>query len=490
MKATSSRGIPNPIQLYSAWAFNAPPRARFWPANLSPPRDYERVRHRRRSIHWTIGGIDLDCQHAGRASADTPELCCRLGSPCGILHVPTRLSSWQEALATDLFARRKNAGKHLVCGWETLPGQTVLRWFRFRSGEGYSGRLASLRRTGKSHLHATLLIRSFLRASVGGATGPNDSGAAYVFVRSGTNWVEQAKLRARDRAEDDQFGRSVAILGSTLVVGASQAMIVGQPSVGAAYVFVRQGTNWVEQTRLIARDGVEFDLIGQAVAINGETVVIGASRATLEGRESSGVAQVFGRVGTNWIQQAKLTATDGAAGDRLVMSVHSRAIRLSSARSSPIRESTRWPAPLASSPSCHPSPSPKTFDRPSAVWPGRGSSMSLLLRCHSRLGACPRRPRGSAIWIQDAGFGANGVLLRRISGPTGNPLHLQASPNLANWTTLTTVTLMEVASRLLGCRNSWCRQALLPSHPHRPTGPQLKRLPVKIESDRGNRCKQ
>jgi hypothetical protein len=96
-----------------------------------------------------------------------------------------------------------------------------------------------------------------------GGSGADGSGAAYVFVRSGTNWVLQAILKASNADPFDYFGSSVAIWGDTIVVGA-----VGESSnatgvngnqnnnsadgSGAAYVFVRNGTNWTQQAYLKA----------------------------------------------------------------------------------------------------------------------------------------------------------------------------------------------------------------------------------------------
>ena len=64
-----------------------------------------------------------------------------------------------------------------------------------------------------------------------------DQGAAYVYVRSGTSWTQQAQLAASDGATVDYFGRSLAISGDTIVVGADQAEVPGVSDAGAAYVF-------------------------------------------------------------------------------------------------------------------------------------------------------------------------------------------------------------------------------------------------------------
>ena len=103
--------------------------------------------------------------------------------------------------------------------------------------------------------------------------GKVDAGAAYVFVRSGTTWSEQAMLTASDAAQDDHFGESVAIWGDAVVVGAP-GFIVGNGE-GQAYVFVRSGTTWSEQAKLTASDAASDDHFGTSVAIWWDTVVVG-----------------------------------------------------------------------------------------------------------------------------------------------------------------------------------------------------------------------
>ena len=112
-------------------------------------------------------------------------------------------------------------------------------------------------------------------ASVHGSTAivgaPRDN-AAYVFVRSGGIWTEQAKLSPGDGA-GGEFGHAVAIHGDTAVVGAPGQDTAGSNS-GAAYVLVRSGGLWSEQAKLIASDAAAFDAFGRAVAVHGDTVIL------------------------------------------------------------------------------------------------------------------------------------------------------------------------------------------------------------------------
>jgi hypothetical protein len=154
------------------------------------------------------------------------------------------------------------------------------------------------------------------------------TGAAYVFVRSGTTWTQQGYLQASNAGVDDQFGRSVSVSGNYALVGAWGK----DNEAGAAYVFVRNGTTWSEQAYLKASNtqaGIRF---GWAVSISAETAVVGAyaesSNATgVNGNQNdksaneAGAAYVFVRNGTTWSQQAYLKASNTDAGDRFGASV-------------------------------------------------------------------------------------------------------------------------------------------------------------------------
>jgi hypothetical protein len=143
---------------------------------------------------------------------------------------------------------------------------------------------------------------------------PTNSGSAYVFVRAGSTWSEQRKLVASDPTANDYFGVSVALDENTAVVGAHHDDDLGENS-GSAYVFVRAGTAWSQQQKLMAPDGAVSDNFGASVAISGATLVAGAPQDDDLG-ENSGSAHVFVRTGSTWSQQQKLIAADGAAGDR------------------------------------------------------------------------------------------------------------------------------------------------------------------------------
>ncbi len=189
----------------------------------------------------------------------------------------------------------------------------------------------------------TIIVGAYLEDSsstgVNGnqADGTLDSGAAYVFVRSGTVWTQQAYLKASNTDAFDYFGVAVAISGDTVVVGAigeasNATGINGNDAddssvdAGAAFVFVRTGTLWTQQAYLKASNSGPRDSFARVVAISGDTVVVGAaledSNATgVNGNQAnnsasdSGAAYVFLRVGSTWTQQAYLKASNAAAID-------------------------------------------------------------------------------------------------------------------------------------------------------------------------------
>ncbi|MEK6642839.1 MAG: FG-GAP repeat protein [Planctomycetota bacterium] len=152
-------------------------------------------------------------------------------------------------------------------------------------------------------------------------SGLTDAGSAYVFVRAGGVWTQQTKLTASDAAASDQFGYSVAISGETIVVGARYDSHVGVSYAGSAYVFTRTGGVWSEQAKLIASDAAGSDYFGNSVAVSGDTAVVGSYYDTHAGGSDAGSAYVFVRSGVLWTQQAKLTASDAAVEDYFGISV-------------------------------------------------------------------------------------------------------------------------------------------------------------------------
>ena len=160
----------------------------------------------------------------------------------------------------------------------------------------------------------TIVVGARLDADIGA-----QSGSAYVFERNGSRWQEVAKLTASDGTLFDQFGQSTAISGNTIVVGAWLDDDKGNNS-GSAYIFQRSGSEWQQVAKLTANDGEASDLFGLRVAIDNDTIIIG-SNLDDDVDTDSGAAYIFQRMGREWVQIAKLTANDGAAVDRFGASV-------------------------------------------------------------------------------------------------------------------------------------------------------------------------
>lgn len=143
-----------------------------------------------------------------------------------------------------------------------------------------------------------------------------EQGSAYIFVRTGTTWTQQAKLIASNGTVDDRFGVDVAIYGDTAIVGANRKNVGVNSNQGSAYIFVRNGTTWTQQAELNASDGGADDQFGFGVTVFGDTALVGAYADDVAANTDQGSVYVYTRSGTTWTQQTKLTASDGAADDQ------------------------------------------------------------------------------------------------------------------------------------------------------------------------------
>ncbi len=144
-------------------------------------------------------------------------------------------------------------------------------------------------------------------------SGLDTAGSAYVFEQVDGSWEETQKLVASDAANHDQFGASVSVSGSRIVIGAR--LKDGEfENTGAAYVFHRDGEVWVEEQTLGAPDAADGDEFGWEVDIEGDVVVCSAI-ADDDSGDDSGSVHVFRRTDTTWTHEAKLVASDGSAGD-------------------------------------------------------------------------------------------------------------------------------------------------------------------------------
>ncbi len=175
---------------------------------------------------------------------------------------------------------------------------------------------------------ATILSTDFFGSSVAlegttlvvGASQRTGGGSTFIFENT-TGWNEVAELTASDRVSSDLFGISVAISGSTVVAGASRDHISGTDE-GSAYVFEKPVGGWIDMTetqKLVASDVASFDYFGESVSISGSSILIGSRLSDPNGLINSGAAYVYeyNDGSSSWIEGAILTATGGVAHDNM-----------------------------------------------------------------------------------------------------------------------------------------------------------------------------
>lgn len=142
------------------------------------------------------------------------------------------------------------------------------------------------------------------------------SGEVFVFTRTGTRWTQQTRFTGSDSLPRDNFGIDVDISGDTVIVGALRHQIGGATQAGQAYVYLRNGTVWIEQGILRADQPQVEGTVGFAVAVDGNTALISSHLEDIAGKKNTGAVYVFGRTGSTWTRTAKLTPTDPQAEDQ------------------------------------------------------------------------------------------------------------------------------------------------------------------------------
>jgi hypothetical protein len=124
-------------------------------------------------------------------------------------------------------------------------------------------------------------------------------------------WTQTQEVTADDPGFTPQFGISVALHGTTAMIGAQQAKIGDNEDQGAVYVYEQSGGTWTQTQKLVASDGAAFDTFGHSIAFDGTTAFIGAYGATLDENPSTGAVYVFTLADGTWNETQKLTADDG-----------------------------------------------------------------------------------------------------------------------------------------------------------------------------------
>jgi hypothetical protein len=144
----------------------------------------------------------------------------------------------------------------------------------------------------------------------------SNSGSAYVYRLQGTSWVPEAKLLSFSGGDSsDEFGNAVSMTADRIAVGAH-----ADEGGGSVYVYRLQGTTWAPEAKLVAPDHATGDNFGASVCLSGNLLAVGADQDD-DASSNSGSAYVFRREGTSWLFESKLTAPDGAAEDRFGSSV-------------------------------------------------------------------------------------------------------------------------------------------------------------------------
>jgi hypothetical protein len=137
-----------------------------------------------------------------------------------------------------------------------------------------------------------------------------NAGSVYVFQKIGGIWTETDKLFASDREGNDQFGRYIQLEGNTAIIGSTYGD-GAQEDAGAVYVFELIDGEWLQTAKLTASDGQTQDLFGRVAKLDGDSIIIGA-RAN---NGNQGASYIFEKIDGVWQQTAKLTASDGAIND-------------------------------------------------------------------------------------------------------------------------------------------------------------------------------
>jgi hypothetical protein len=180
-----------------------------------------------------------------------------------------------------------------------------------------------------------------------GASADNsatDSGAVFIYQRSGSTWAQQAYLKAVNAANSDEFGWHTTISGDTVVVGvpkedSSETTITNGTGAsndnsasdsGSVYIYQRNGSTWAQQAYLKAANAGAGDSFGWSTAIYGNTVVIGSiyedsnqvtitngtSASADNSATNSGAVYIYQRSGSTWVQRVYLKSTNSNASDQ------------------------------------------------------------------------------------------------------------------------------------------------------------------------------
>jgi hypothetical protein len=147
------------------------------------------------------------------------------------------------------------------------------------------------------------------------------SGVIYVYLRTGTTWALQQRIVPADGENFDGFGGSVDIFSNYLIAGAAGVDIGATSSLGAAYIYARTGSVWTLQIKLNPSTGNNFDGYGSSVAITDTWAAVGAHKMDVNGNPDQGRIFIYQRNGVSWPSTGAFSSPDAVAGDEFGASV-------------------------------------------------------------------------------------------------------------------------------------------------------------------------
>lgn len=302
---------------------------------------------------------------------------CAAGSNCGAAYVfLLTFGEWtqlakltaSDAVANDSLGRSVSiSGDTIVVGANQKNSGRGAAYVFVKPGGGWSNMTQTAKLTASDAATGDQLGWSISNSGdtvvVGAYLKNAETGAAYVFVKTGGGWsdmTQTAKMAASDAAFNDDFGFSVSISGDAIVAnGKGVAYVFNKPGGGwinmtqtakltapdgigsvsisgdtvvtngneSAYVFVKPGGGWSNMSptaKLTASDGVGGDEFGHPVSISGDMIAVGAWQDNCAGGTFCGSAYAFEKPGSGWsnmTQTTKLTSSDGNGGDQLGASI-------------------------------------------------------------------------------------------------------------------------------------------------------------------------
>jgi hypothetical protein len=223
------------------------------------------------------------------------------------------LFGWSVSISEDGNTAIVGARYEFVDDYIETPVEAGAAYIFTRSESGWSqqAKIEASDKQGNDQFGWSVSISGDGNTAIVGAYAEDNAGAAYIFTRSGSEWSEQQKIQASDKDPEDSFGQSVSISGdgNTAIVGA-YFEDTGGSGAGAAYIFTRSESEWLQQ-KIQASDKQSGDLFGNSVSISGDgnTAIVGAHTEDT-GDTSAGAAYIFTRSESGWSEQQKIQASD------------------------------------------------------------------------------------------------------------------------------------------------------------------------------------